>query len=61
MRPVSVRLRAVVDLFSPVALGDLELANRVVMAPLTRLRAGASRRARTTWSSSTTRSAPASA
>jgi N-ethylmaleimide reductase len=30
------------DLFSPVALGDLELANRVVMAPLTRMRAGAS-------------------
>ncbi len=28
-----------VDLFSPVALGDLHLANRVVMAPLTRLRA----------------------
>ncbi|MGY1755176.1 alkene reductase [Blastococcus sp. SYSU D01042] len=34
------RLRAVVDLFSPLALGDLKLANRVVMAPLTRLRAG---------------------
>jgi N-ethylmaleimide reductase len=30
------------DLFSPVTLGDLELANRVVMAPLTRMRAGAS-------------------
>ncbi len=29
------------DLFSPVALGDLELANRVVMAPLTRMRSGA--------------------
>ncbi|MBN1094386.1 alkene reductase [Blastococcus sp. TML/M2B] len=29
------------DLFSPVALGDLSLANRVVMAPLTRLRASA--------------------
>lgn len=29
------------DLFSPVALGDLQLANRVVMAPLTRMRAGA--------------------
>jgi N-ethylmaleimide reductase len=28
------------DLFSPVTLGDLELANRVVMAPLTRLRSG---------------------
>ncbi|NYJ05594.1 alkene reductase [Petropleomorpha daqingensis] len=30
------------DLFSPVTIGDLELANRVVMAPLTRMRAGAS-------------------
>ncbi|MGY1839259.1 MULTISPECIES: alkene reductase [unclassified Modestobacter] len=30
------------SLFSPVTLGDLELANRVVMAPLTRMRAGAS-------------------
>jgi len=30
-----------VDLFSPVTLGDLTLANRVVMAPLTRTRAGA--------------------
>lgn len=28
------------DLFSPVRLGDLELANRVVMAPLTRMRSG---------------------
>ena len=28
------------DLFSPVSLGDLSLANRIVMAPLTRLRAG---------------------
>ncbi len=28
------------DLFSPVSLGDLQLANRVVMAPLTRLRSG---------------------
>ncbi|WP_040338958.1 alkene reductase [Candidatus Blastococcus massiliensis] len=28
------------DLFSPVALGELQLANRVVMAPLTRLRCG---------------------
>jgi N-ethylmaleimide reductase len=35
------RLRPDVDLFSPVALGDLQLANRVVMAPLTRLRCGA--------------------
>jgi N-ethylmaleimide reductase len=30
------------DLFSPVTLGGLELANRVVMAPLTRLRSGPS-------------------
>ena len=30
------------DLFAPVTLGDLALANRVVMAPLTRMRAGAS-------------------
>ncbi|HEY8282719.1 MAG TPA: alkene reductase [Leifsonia sp.] len=29
------------DLFSPVALGDLQLPNRVVMAPLTRTRSGA--------------------
>jgi N-ethylmaleimide reductase len=29
------------DLFSPVTLGDLELTNRVVMAPLTRMRSGA--------------------
>jgi N-ethylmaleimide reductase len=28
------------DLFSPVTLGDLVLANRVVMAPLTRMRSG---------------------
>ncbi|RFA18215.1 alkene reductase [Subtercola boreus] len=30
------------DLFSPLALGDLALANRLVMAPLTRTRSGAS-------------------
>ena len=30
------------DLFTPVTLGDLELANGVVMAPLTRMRSGAS-------------------
>lgn len=29
------------DLFAPYALGDLQLANRLVMAPLTRNRAGA--------------------
>lgn len=28
------------DLFSPVRLGDIELANRVIMAPMTRDRAG---------------------
>jgi N-ethylmaleimide reductase len=28
------------DLFSPLRLGDIELANRIVMAPLTRNRAG---------------------
>ena len=28
------------DLFSPVSLGDLHLPNRVVMAPLTRMRSG---------------------
>lgn len=28
------------DLFTPVALGDLELTNRIVMAPLTRMRGG---------------------
>lgn len=28
------------DIFSPVALGDIELANRIVMAPMTRDRAG---------------------
>jgi N-ethylmaleimide reductase len=28
------------DLFSPVSLGDINLANRIVMAPLTRSRAG---------------------
>ncbi|WP_166133911.1 alkene reductase [Nocardioides ochotonae] len=30
------------DLFTPVTLGDLELTNRLAMAPLTRMRAGAS-------------------
>mmetsp|Transcript_22986 Transcript_22986/g.25166 ORF Transcript_22986/g.25166 Transcript_22986/m.25166 type:complete len:369 (-) Transcript_22986:184-1290(-) len=32
-----------VDLFTPLKIGSLELANRVVMAPLTRCRAGTSR------------------
>src|SRR3954469_21631293 len=31
------------ELFQPIALGDLELPNRIVMAPLTRGRAGAER------------------
>ncbi len=31
------------DLFSPLRLGDLELPNRILMAPLTRARAGAQR------------------
>ncbi|MFF4635233.1 alkene reductase [Streptomyces olivaceus] len=30
------------SLFAPVALGEIQLANRVVMAPLTRMRSGAS-------------------
>ncbi|TRO56350.1 alkene reductase, partial [Streptomyces sp. IB201691-2A2] len=30
------------SLFSPVSLGKIELANRIVMAPLTRVRAGSS-------------------
>ncbi|GAA2253711.1 alkene reductase [Streptomyces ruber] len=30
------------SLFTPVTLGDIELANRVVMAPLTRMRSGSS-------------------
>ncbi len=30
-----------IDLFSPLTLGDIKLPNRVVMAPLTRCRAGA--------------------
>jgi N-ethylmaleimide reductase len=32
--------RHFLDLFSPIELGDLHLANRVVMAPLTRVRSG---------------------
>ena len=28
------------DIFSPVTLGDIALANRIVMAPMTRDRAG---------------------
>jgi N-ethylmaleimide reductase len=41
MGAASGRIPPDVDLFSPVALGDLQLANRVVMAPLTRMRSGA--------------------
>jgi N-ethylmaleimide reductase len=41
MGAASGRIAPDVDLFSPVALGDLQLANRVVMAPLTRMRSGA--------------------
>ncbi|MGR9051842.1 MAG: alkene reductase [Gammaproteobacteria bacterium] len=33
--------KSVIDLFTPLKLGALELPNRVVMAPLTRVRAGA--------------------
>jgi N-ethylmaleimide reductase len=35
-----LRVQPPVKIFSPVALGDLQLANRVVMAPLTRSRSG---------------------
>ena len=41
MVPVPRRLTGHMDLFSPVQLGDLELANRIAMAPLTRMRSGA--------------------
>jgi N-ethylmaleimide reductase len=33
----------VTDLFSPLKIGDLELPNRIIMAPLTRSRAGSER------------------
>ncbi|TXS12722.1 alkene reductase [Streptomyces sp. wa22] len=42
MSVTSVSASSGPSLFAPVALGDIELANRVVMAPLTRMRAGAS-------------------
>ena len=29
-----------IDIFSPVTLGDIALSNRIVMAPMTRDRAG---------------------
>jgi N-ethylmaleimide reductase len=35
-------MNAKIDLFSPIQLGSLSLANRIVMAPMTRLRAVAS-------------------
>ncbi len=39
--PVSAaEISPVPSLFSPVTLGKIELANRIVMAPLTRVRAG---------------------
>jgi N-ethylmaleimide reductase len=38
--PEETGLPPIMDLFAPVSLGDLQLANRVVMAPLTRLRSG---------------------
>jgi N-ethylmaleimide reductase len=38
-RPESQQM-AKLDLFTPFALGDLALPNRVVMAPMTRNRAG---------------------
>lgn len=37
---VPVRVAPPMDLFTPITLGDIPLSNRVVMAPLTRLRAG---------------------
>jgi N-ethylmaleimide reductase len=36
---MNARIQSTVDLFSPYRLGDLELRNRMVMAPLTRSRA----------------------
>jgi 2,4-dienoyl-CoA reductase-like NADH-dependent reductase (Old Yellow Enzyme family) len=41
MGAAAVPVSTTVDLFSTVALGDLQLSNRVVMAPLTRMRSGA--------------------
>jgi 2,4-dienoyl-CoA reductase-like NADH-dependent reductase (Old Yellow Enzyme family) len=38
----TLNVSPVPSLFSPVSLGRIELANRIVMAPLTRVRAGAS-------------------
>ena len=47
-------------LFSPMTLGELELPNRLVMAPLTRVRSGKDG-VPGRWWSSTTGSAPRSA
>ena len=38
--PTLERKASPVDLFSPLTLGDLQLANRITMAPLTRTRSG---------------------
>ena len=46
------------DLFSPVKLGALTLSNRIVMAPLTRSRAGAGGAPRRDERHATTPSAP---
>jgi len=40
-KTIRMRLAMSTDLFSPVKMGPLTLANRIVMAPLTRSRAGA--------------------
>src|SRR5262249_47621214 len=40
MRP-ALKLAAMPTLFDPVSFGDIALRNRIVMAPLTRNRAGA--------------------
>ncbi len=42
-RRVAANLRAMTSLFDPLQLGDIALANRLVMAPLTRDRAAAGR------------------
>ena len=40
-------------LFSPMTLGELELPNRLVMAPLTRVRSGGTASPARWWSSTT--------
>jgi NADH:flavin oxidoreductases, Old Yellow Enzyme family len=54
------RNESAIDLFSPYRLGELELANRIVMAPMTRSRAVAGN-VPTHWRSPITRSARAPA